>query len=124
VLLALAADVGGWVPLRMLESSAESQGSAAPVTIPSRAQADVDLVAVAVPLDEFLSRSSLPGGASAQDGIEVFGEAVPRERQEWGGGWERAPVHIRVRLDGYQAVERVWRVADNQLPWIELEPAR
>jgi hypothetical protein len=95
------------------------------VRVPARADGDLRMVAVAVPLADVASRVLIPGGAPAQADVEVWGEAIEFDPAlPLGGGWDHAPVRIRAGLAGYEPVDELWTVALGELPWIELVPAR
>jgi hypothetical protein len=100
---------------------ATSDGHRVRVRIPPRRDADLHLVAVALSPAEIEPLVRVPPGFSGQLELEVVGEAVQRDPSLPGGGWERAPVAIRVHSAGLRAVQHTWRAVDGELPGIVLE---
>ena len=109
-------------PERSVLALRTPEGARVCVRVPARADGDVHLVAVAVPRAEVADRVRMPGGGPAQAEVSVTGWAQPATPATPGGGWERAPLEIRARLEGYRGVELAWTVAQGELPWVELQP--
>lgn len=96
-------------------------GARVHVAIPTQAEGNVDLVAVAVPPGDVLPGVRVPAGADGEPMVEVVGEAVAAERGLPLDGWDHAPVRILVGLAGCESKVVSWTVADGDLPLIELE---
>jgi len=93
------------------------------VTLPTRRDSDLDLIAVVVAPSEVEPLVRVPPGFAATIELRVVGQAIERDTSLPGGGWERAPVSIRAWAEGLNAVEHAWRAADGELPPVVLEAA-
>lgn len=92
------------------------------LTIPPRTSGDLDLVAVVLSPQEVEPLVRFPSAVSAPLELDVFGKAVERDRGLPDGGWQHAPVKIRIQAAGVRRFSGTWKPADGDVPSIVLRP--
>jgi hypothetical protein len=90
--------------------------------VPPRCAGDLRLVAVVLTAEEVEPLVRFPSAISAPLELDVFGKAVERDSGLPDGGWQQAPVKIRIQAAGVGRFSDTWKPADGDLPSIVLRP--